>query len=51
MLTMPVQSPDRAPKPLTATRRDGTTVDIRKTVAGLSAADPDDMGVHDWEAI
>lgn len=50
MVEMPVEAPNRAPRPLTATRRDGATVDIRRSL-GLpaDARSPDEL-VTDWEA-
>lgn len=50
MVEMPVEAPNRTPRPLTATRRDGATVDIRRSL-GLpaDARSPDEL-VTDWEA-
>ena len=46
MVPMPVEREQRERKPITATRRDGTTQDIAATLPGLRSSGPDeDFGV------
>jgi hypothetical protein len=48
----PVAPPQPPPEPAQATRRDGTTVNWRRTVAGLAAEpmSPDER-VRDWRSV
>jgi hypothetical protein len=53
-LPFPVESPDRAPKPMTATRTDGKVVDLLATIGERPRAaqprSPDEL-VGDWRPV
>lgn len=50
LVKMPVEAPNRTPRPLTATRRDGATVDIRRSLGLPADARSPDERVTDWQS-